>query len=106
MTIREAVISELGFAPGNSQTVDKAILDNGLTGVDTYAAVNSVEVLKCVLQICRILYSTADVTTSNAGIVTNSIKYDRQYLKERIKQLETELGITAAIPYVTSKNVW
>jgi hypothetical protein len=97
MTVKEAVISELGFTPGNTNTIDKAIADNGLTGTVAYSSSShNTSVLKSVLQVCRLLYSTPDVTTSNAGIVTSSIKYDRAYLKERIKQLEDELGLTPA----------
>lgn len=107
MTVKEAVISELGFAPGNQNIIDKALIDNVLAGADNYTTAISQDTVKtCVLQICRILYSTADVTTSNAGVVTNSIRYDRAYLKERIKQLEADLGIVAASPVITSKSVW
>jgi len=106
MTIREAVISELGFAPGNALTIDKAIIDQSLTGSDTYApADHKTAVLSCALAICRILYSTADVTTSANGVVSNSIKYDRENLHKRIVALETELGIIGR-PKIISKNVW
>jgi hypothetical protein len=107
MTVKDAIISELGFAPGNSNLVDKAILDNTLTGADTYDSAKETGVKKAALQICRVLLTTADVTNSNnAGFVSSQIKYDRAAVKARISQLEADLGINVQTPYITSRSVW
>jgi hypothetical protein len=106
MTIKEAIISELGFAPANQNVVDKAMVDAGLAEGDTYTTSDSVGVKTATLQVLRILLSTADVTSNNATMITNSIKYDRQAILKRIAALEFELGIVPALPTITSRSIW
>ena len=106
MTVKDAIISELGFAPGNSNTVEKALIDNALDGSAIYSTSLLTSVKKASLQVCRILLTTADVTNSNnQGFVSNQIKYDRSAVLKRIAQLEFDLEISSK-PYITSKSVW
>lgn len=106
MTVKEAILSELGFAPGNQHVIDKAIIDGGLEAQDTYTVDHGTGVKTAALQILRILLSTADVTTSTGGVVSNSIKYDRGAILKRIGELEIELGLVDARPTINAKYVW
>lgn len=108
MNIKEAIVAELGFKPGNDLIVDKAIVDQGLNSSTVYASTHATEVKTCVLQILRLLYSTPDTTSSTGGVTTSSTKYDRANLKRRIDDLEIELGIVeVGKPFVDdASNQW
>lgn len=95
MTNKAKLLSLIGFAPSNADVVIGALQDVGLTDTDNYVPTDSnlLVMKKAKLQVLRTLYSTADVTTSNSGIVSNSIEYDRNALDKEIKRLEGELGI-------------
>jgi hypothetical protein len=107
MTIRDAILSELGFAPGNANTVDKAIDDQGLTGVATYdSATHLIDVKKVALNILKILLSTPNTSTSTGGVTTSSMTYDRNAILKRIADIEYDLGILRAVPTIKALNIW
>jgi hypothetical protein len=108
MTNKEKLISLIGFAPSNGNVLIGALQDVGLVDTDTYVVgeASLLTIKKAKLQVLRILYSTPDTTTSNAGVVASSIKYDRDNLKKDIESLEVELGLTVAAPYITTRPVW
>lgn len=107
MTIKEAILSELGFAPGNVNTVEKAISDQSLTSGDDYVSADHRTGVKwAALNILRILLSTPDTTTSIGGVTTSSMKYDRNAILKRISELEVDLEIVSVKPTITARNVW
>jgi hypothetical protein len=107
MTVKEAILAQLGFAPGNQNVIDLAIADNELTGQDTYVSVEHMTSVKsAALQVLRILLSTADTTTSTGGVTTQSIKYDRGAILKRIGELEVDLGLVDERPTINARYVW
>lgn len=106
MTNKDRIISLLGFLPAEDNSIEGALLDNGLTGTDAYDATKSIQVKTAALGVLELLLTTAD-TSQTADITVSSTKYDRNAVLARIKLLKGELGITDdSLPYVTSKKVW
>lgn len=107
MTVRDRLISVLGFLPSEDNAIDGALLDNGLTGTDTYDSIKGVAVKTAALGIFEILLTTAD-TVKTADLATQfSIKYDRAAVEARIKLLKAELGIVdGSVATINSFPVW
>lgn len=104
MTNKERLISLLGYAPP-SESVEGALLDEGLVSSDVYSAANLLQVKKAVLGILRILLSTADTQTGTAE-TGFGVRYDRSAIEKRIESLEDELGITIGKPRITGISPW
>lgn len=105
MTNKDRLISLLGFAPANDNSVDGALLDFGIDGNVEYVAVNGNQVKKAAIQVMEMLLTTPDTTTESG--TTFIQKYDRAAVQARIKLLKGELGLTdESLPYITSRSVW
>ena len=102
MTNKEYIISMLGFAaPANS--VEAAMIDAGILEASTYVFANSVSLKLAAINVMRVLLTTANTSNSITGF---SVTYDRASIFKRIALLEEELGISTALPTITSRNVW
>jgi len=103
MTTKERLISLLGFQPANINSIDGALIDVGLTGLETYTIAQSRQIKTVELSILQLLLSTAD-TSNIEGVST---KYDRRAVEARIKLLKGELGLTdLSQPTINTKRVW
>ena len=103
MTNKERLISLLGFAPPDQNSIDGTLIDLGIDGVATYDASQSVLLKKAAIQEMELLLTTADTQNENQYL----IKWDRDAVLARIKLLKGELGlIDESQPYITSRPVW
>lgn len=88
MNIKDRVLAFIGFTPDNQNTIEAALLDEGLTYTDTYD--NTVELIKvkrAAVQVMKILLTTPDTVNENGY----TIKFDRASLLKRIADLEAEI---------------
>lgn len=104
MTIKEALIAVLRVnLPDNS--LEKALLDQGITGSSTYTAADAKAVDYCAMDLLLGLLSEPDV--SEGGY---SVKYDRAAVLNYVKSLAKKHGrediLKGLVPTVTSKSVW
>lgn len=100
MTNKERLISLLGFAL-DTNAIDGALTDAGITGSDTYTADDSVGLKTLAISIMELLLTTPDTTNENGY----AIKYDRDAVLRRIGILQEELGLAAG-PVITAPKVW
>lgn len=104
MTNKEALIAEV---PGNTPDgfIEKALVDNGVTGSDTYGTGDSEKIDYCVIAVLKRLLSDPDITEGGY-----SIRFDRGAVEKRLKYLVTQYGLTDILgdlkPTVTGRNVW
>lgn len=105
MTNQDYLLSQLGFAPGNNNTLLGAMIDQGIISTDPYVIGNMNPLKIAAVTIIKILLSTAD-TDQQSGEIRNQVKYDRVAILARLKMLETELGLTDAVPTVTGRSPW
>ena len=104
MTNQEYFISQLGFAP-TAGLVESSLTDAGLTGSSAYDVANKIALKTAILSALHVLLSVAD-TTQGFQETVNSIKYDRNAILKRIGILDKELGVSEALPIITSRVVW
>lgn len=104
MTNEKYFKAQLGFA-ASADLVEAAITDAGLTVQGTYEVANSLALKNAVLSSLKILLSTPD-TVQGTGETENSIKYDRNAILARIKDLEEELLPDFLEPTITAPIVW
>lgn len=103
MTIKEALISEVPFSVSENM-LEKAMIDNEVTGSDTYSSSSKESIDYCVMDILKRVLSEADVTEGGY-----SIKFDRSAIEKRLKYLAAQYQITDlldAVPTITGKKVW
>lgn len=103
MTNKEYFISQLGYTP-TILIIEGLLLNAGFTGTDIYVAENATGMKYAILEGLKHLLSTPDIT-QGTGETSNSIKYDRNAILQRIRDLEGELGITSK-PTIKGINVW
>lgn len=104
MTIQERLISLIGFAPPQN-SVEGALLDEGLNAADAYDPSLSLQVKKATIQVMEVLLTTADTTNENQYV----IKYDRPTLLKRITALKDEVAAEDGVvlqPVIRSKKCW
>lgn len=107
MTNKDRVLSLIGFAPANDNSIDGELLDLGISGTATYDVTQSVAVKTAAIRVMELILTTADTTNENGSGFTNSLKFDRNAVLARINQLKNELGLVdTALPYITSRSVW
>ena len=105
MTNKEYLISQLGFTPSNQNAIEGALIDAEITAGDSYNSSNRVLIKTAALDVLRILLSTAD-TEQGTDETRQSVKFDREAVTRRIRDLELELGITSGVPRVKGVQVW
>jgi hypothetical protein len=76
MTNAQYFSQQLGFAP-TSNMVEAAMIDNDLTGSDTYVKANMLVLKTAALAALEILLSTPDVW-QGTGETQNKVTYDRE----------------------------
>ena len=104
MTNKEALIAVLRVSvPDN--TLEKALLDQGVTGASTYSAASAQIIDLCAIDVLVGLLSEPDV--SEGGY---SIRYDRKAVEQQVLFLAKKHNVTAVLnqlkPTVTSRSVW
>ncbi len=101
MTKKEALSAVLQVTvPDN--TLEKALLDQDITGADAYTADDATEIDLAAIAVLEGLLSVADV--SEGGF---SIKYDRKSIESRLYYLSSKHGLVAkGQPTISSKAVW
>lgn len=104
MINKDYLISQLGFTASDN-SLSAALIDAGIDGTQDYVASNGNTLKQAAIGILELILSTPD-STSGAGETQNSIKYDRAAVLNRIKILETALGLTDAIPTITGLKCW
>ena len=102
MTNQERLISLLGFAPPPN-AAEGALLDNGVTGTDVYEPSLSSSIKKAAIEVMNVIITTADTGNAQTGF---QIKYDRQSILQRIKQLQDELDLDDAQPKIKGIRPW
>jgi len=104
MTIKESLIAALGM-PADDMLVDKALIDNELTGTAAYTKDMALQVENAAIDILLSLKSQPDV--SEGGF---SVRYDRKAIDERIAFLAKKNGrddiISANVPTVKGISPW
>lgn len=104
MTNKEALVAVLRInLPDNS--LDKALLDQAVTGAETYSAANAKSIDLCAIDLLVGLLSEPDVTEGGF-----SLKYDRAAVQKQVLFLAKKHGITSVVnqytPKVTARNIW
>lgn len=104
MTNKEALIAVLRVnVPDN--TLEKAMLDQVVTGNETYSAANAKSIDLCAIDVLAGLLAEPDI--SEGGY---SIKYDRSAIQKHLLFLARKHNVTSIInqysPTVTAKSVW
>jgi hypothetical protein len=104
MTNKERLISLLGFAPADINTIDGALIDGGLIGTDAYDTTTHYKLIRILaIGVCELLLSTGDYTNADQ----TSLKYDRNAVLARIKLLKGELGLSdQSLPTISSPKWW
>lgn len=105
MTNKERLISLLGFAPGDTNSVDGYLIDAGITGSAAYDGSNITELKTIALSLLYLLLSTADYSNTDGAGFVHSVKYDRIAILKRIDILEGELGLTVGAT-IQAKSMW
>lgn len=101
MTNKEALVAVLRVSvPDNS--LEKAMIDNDVTGGSTYTKDNEKNIDLCAIDILQGLLSDPDV--SEGGY---SINFDRKAVQERLNYLNSKHDLVdAGKPVVTGKSIW
>lgn len=103
MTNKDYLISLLGYTP-TVLMLEGLLLNQGLTGNIVYVETDYLKMKRALHQGLLLLLSTPDIQQGN-GETSNSIKYDRKMIHERILMLEKELGIYRN-PTIKGKQPW
>jgi hypothetical protein len=103
MTNKERLISLLGNAPADPNTIDGALIDADVIGSDLYSIANKVSVRSAAIYVLEMLLSTPDTGNSDPAF---SIKYDRVAIKKRIDDLKAETDESVGLPTIRGLNVW
>ena len=105
MTNREAVISEIHVSFASDNAIDKAIIDQGITGSSEYDGSYKKEVAIAALSVLKALLSTKSV---QEGGYTLTLQVEK-----RIFDLQTEYGLLPVVilpiilkPKVRGISVW
>ena len=99
MTNKEALIANVGFSVPDNM-VEKAMIDNDVTGATTYTSADAESIDLCTIPILKLVLSMPDV--SEGGY---RINFDRASAQKRLDDLLEDYEITKG-PTVTGKSVW
>jgi hypothetical protein len=91
MTNKEALIAALQLTADDS-TLEKALIDQEVTGSDTYVKDNATAIDQCAIEVLQGILSTPDV--SEGGY---SVKYDRDAVKARLSYLLDKNGLSNSL---------
>jgi hypothetical protein len=99
VTNKEALIANVGFSVPDNM-VEKAMIDNDVTGTTEYAKDAAESIDLCTIPILKRVLSEPDV--SEGGY---SIRFDRASVEKRLESLLEENDMSTG-PTVTGKSVW
>lgn len=104
MTIKEALAAVVGFTTEDN-ILDKALIDNDLTGATAYSSSVSVEVDSAAVDALFAMLSAPDI--SEGGY---SIKYDRDAIKSKLlilaERCDRDDVINQLVPTVSASSPW
>lgn len=104
MTKKEALVASLQVSVPDI-TLEKALLDNGITGSDLYTADAAKDIDLCAVQILQGLYAVPNI--SEGGM---SISYNREGIRSALLYLAKKHSLSDILsqyqPTVTGKSVW
>lgn len=101
MTNKEAVIATLQITGYSDSAIEKALLDNGLNGEDTYTTTIKQSIGTVAIEVLQGMLSLASVTEGGY-----SVSYSVAGIQARLGILNGLYGVAAPVPTVTSPNVW
>lgn len=101
MTIKEAVIATLQITGYSDSAIEKALLDNGLNGEDTYTSTMIKSVGVVAIEVLQGMLSLASITEGGY-----SVSYSIAGIQLRLDYLNGLYGEAAPMPTVTSPSVW
>lgn len=102
MTIKEATIAALQVSGYSDSAIEKALLDNGLNGSDSYSSGNSKDVDLIAIEVLQGMLSVASVTEGGF-----SVSYSIIGIKNRLAYLSAKNGISDVTkPSISSPKVW
>lgn len=104
MTNREYIEAQLGFTTSNTNVVEAALIDAGVTGSDTYTNASMISLKTAAISVLYSILSTPDIATGQ-GETANSIKYDRDAILKRIGVLEAETS-GVIMPTIKAVSRW
>lgn len=87
MTNKEALESVVQVSVSD-KTLEKAMIDNGINGAETYASSSSKSIDLAAIDVLNWVLATPDV--SEGGY---SVKYDRNAIRARVEALSAKLSI-------------
>ncbi len=90
MNNKEALIADIEPYTPSGLTIQKALMDNGLTAEDTYVADNKKDIAKAAICVLRKL-----IVLSSESIGKSSQSYNVAELERRIKGIIKENGLNA-----------
>lgn len=104
MTIKDRLISLIGFTPSNDNSLEGALLDQGLLSTTAYTVDKSISVKKAAIEVIQVILSTPDTVNDQ----NYSIKYDRGSLLKLMASLKDEVLIIdeVKLPTITVKRMW
>lgn len=101
MTNKEAIIASLQITGYSDSAIEKALLDSGLNGGDSYETINAKSIDLAAIDVLQGMLSVSSV--SEGGY---SVSYSTAGIKARLEYLSAKNGLLGAVPTVTSKSVW
>lgn len=93
MTNKEAVVAVIGVT-GNDNTIEKALMDAGITSDDVYSSSNVKQIDMAAISVLETMLATKSV--SEGGY---SVEYD---IKNRLDYLKARNNV----PTITALNIW
>lgn len=100
MTNKDAVIATLQITGYSDSAIDKALLDAGLNGSDTYKVDNTTGIGKVAIEVLQSMLSLASVSEGNYHV-----SYSLAGIKLRLDYLNTLYGLIGG-PIVRGASVW
>lgn len=101
MTKKEAVIAALQITGYSDAAVEKALLDNAITGSGIYSSSDRGIIDTVAIEVLQGMLSVASI--SEGGM---SVTYSIQGVKDRIAYLQVKNGIDPGGPKVRRRDVW
>ena len=97
MTVKEALLAEVDQFSPSELMIEKALLDCGLTGTETYST--NVDLSKAELLVLKKVWYIQ--SESQGGV---HLSFDKESLKARIKELANKTGEDVSSIFPTVKN--
>jgi hypothetical protein len=110
MTLKEAFIAELDEVSVSDATIDKTLIDHGLSGTDSYSISLKEKVDRCVIDCLFRLYTRPDVKEGDFAKshpdFLRKLEARLLYLAKQYSVAEVLNVLEKAPPTVTNRNVW